>query len=136
MPKSLKGACISWFLFKSTNFAQILKRFAQTYVFTSSTFRSSASSNTDTMCLFEMGILQQIQTRDDRTRTKIRRNFRFRPVLPGFGFVHPFFARFLPSFARFCLKMPVFCPVRLVSSKFTRIRSVSFVPCLPGFGYH
>ena len=85
---------------------------------------------------------KRVDSRDDRTHTKIRRNFRFRPVLPGFGFVRPFFAQF-------CLKMPVFCPflrgfaqfrpfrpVRLVLSKFTRIRSVLFVPCLPGFGHH
>ena len=104
-----------------------------------------------------------VHTRDDRSRTKIRRNFRFRPVLPGFGFVCPFFDRFCPffstGFARFCpffapfspflrensCFLPIFarfaqfcpfCPVRSVLSKFTRIHSVSFVPCLPGFGHH
>ena len=63
------------------------------------------------------------------------------------------FARFLPSFARFRPFMPCFapflsenacflpgfaqfCPFCSVSSNFTRIRSVLFVPCLPGFGHH
>jgi hypothetical protein len=61
-------------------------------------------------------------------------------------FFLPVFARFLPSFARFAPFLPenaCFLPgfvqfraFRLVSSKFTRIRSVLFVPCLPGLGHH
>ena len=37
-----KSACFSAFAFKSTNFAQILKKIAQMCILTSSTFRSSA----------------------------------------------------------------------------------------------
>ena len=58
-----------------------------------------------------LGLL--VLTRAWRSQTKIRRNFRSRPVLPGFGFVRPFFC---PFFAPLCLKMPVFCPVRQVCS--------------------
>ena len=39
-----KSACFSCFAFKSINFAQILKTFAQTCVLSSSTFRSSGAS--------------------------------------------------------------------------------------------
>ena len=57
-------------------------------------------------------------TREWRSRTKIRRNFRFCPVSPGFGFVRPFFfARFGPVLARFC---PV--PPRMPLDRFVRFR--------------
>ena len=80
----------------------------------------------------------KVQTSAWRSQTKIRRNFMFRPVLPGFGFVRPFFARFCPRFAPlFGQKMPVFlrvfacfcpvCQVHSVSPKFARVRSFSFV---------
>ena len=83
-----------------------------------------------------------VATRDDRTWTKIRRNFRFCPVLPGFGFVCPIFARFLPSFVRFRPFFASFCPVFawkclffarfcLVSPSFARF--VWFCPNSPGF---
>ena len=82
-----------------------------------------------------------VKAREWRSQIKIRRNFRFRPVSPGFGFVCPFFARFCPFFAqngqkmgkngqiRFCLFLP----------KFARIRSFLFVvrmcrSLLPGQG--
>ena len=56
----------------------------------------------------------------------------FARFLPSFARFCPFFAPFRPVSAWKCLFFARFCPV---SSKFTRIRSVSFVPCLPGFGH-
>ena len=41
MPKLDNIACVTGFVFKSPYFAQILEKFAQTYVFTSATFRNS-----------------------------------------------------------------------------------------------
>ena len=66
----------------------------------------------------------RVVARDDRNRIKFRRNFRFRPVLPGFGFVRPFFAHFCPFFAQIRPNSPVFCPV-----------SPRFRPNSPGFGF-
>ena len=82
-----------------------------------------------------MSIVQQLclllfSTRDDRNRIKFRRNFRFRPVLPGFGFVRPFFAHFCPFLPIFCPNSPKFARFlpgfAPVSPKFARIRIRSF----------
>ena len=35
-----------------------------------------------------------------QSRIKIQRNFRFRPVLPGFDFVRPFFVCFCPKMGK------------------------------------
>ena len=71
-----------------------------------------------------------VQSRDDRNRIKFRRNFRFRPVLPGFGFVRPFFAHFCPFLPIFCPNSPKFARFlpgfAPVSPKFARIRIRSF----------
>ena len=77
-----------------------------------------------------LGLLATSHTREWRSRTKIRRNFWFRPVSPGFGFVRPFlpdfvrFALFLPKNACFCLFLPSF-------ARFARF--VRFRPNLPEF---
>ena len=54
-------------------------------------------------------VREAIPCRDARTRTQIRRNFRFRPVLPGFSFVRPFFCLFLPIFCHFSFFVFVCC---------------------------
>ena len=69
-------------------------------------------------------IIYAVETRDARIRIKFRRNFRFRPVLPGFGFVRPFFAHCCPFFAQIRPNSPVFHPV-----------SPRFRPNSPGFGF-
>ena len=57
-------------------------------------------------------VTSALWNRDDRNRIKFRRNFRFRPVLPGFGFVRPFFAHFCPFFAQIRPNSPVFARFR------------------------
>ena len=93
-------------------------------------------------CQFWMGASLWLLPGMTKTEPRFGETFGFALFHQGSVLFASFFCPvshvFCPIFPGFCLKMPVLARFRTVcsvSSKFARICSNLFVPCLPGFGH-